>query len=53
MGRFSLMTLVCMLAGSSAFAADVMPANVVFNDGAVGATLTAQAGDPAAGLSCQ
>jgi len=49
MGRFSLMTLVCMLAGSSAFAADVMPANVVFNDGAVGATLTAQAGDPAVG----
>ena len=49
MGRFSLMTLVCMLAGSSAFAADIMPANVVFNDGAVGATLTAQAGDPAAG----
>lgn len=43
------MTLVCMLAGSSAFAADVMPANVVLNDGAVGATLTAQAGDPAAG----
>ncbi|MGB1164141.1 MAG: sulfur oxidation c-type cytochrome SoxX, partial [Paracoccaceae bacterium] len=37
------------LAGSSAFAADVMPANVVFNDGAVGAALTAQAGDPAAG----
>ena len=49
MGRFSLMTLVCMLAGSSAFAADVMPANVVFNDGAISATLTAQAGDPAAG----
>ena len=49
MGRFSLMTLVCMLAGSSAFAADVMPANVVFNDGVVGAALTAQAGDPAAG----
>ena len=38
-----------MLAGSSAFAADVMPANVVFNDGVVGAALTAQAGDPAAG----
>ncbi|MGB2004921.1 MAG: sulfur oxidation c-type cytochrome SoxX, partial [Paracoccaceae bacterium] len=37
------------LAGSSAFAADVMPANVVFNDGVVGAALTAQAGDPAAG----
>lgn len=49
MGRFSLMTLVCMLAGSSAFAADVMPANVVFNDGAISAALTAQAGDPAAG----
>lgn len=49
MKRFSLMTLVCMLAGSSAFAADVMPANVVFNDGVVGAALTAQAGDPAAG----
>ena len=49
MGRFSLMTLVCMLAGSSAFAGDVMPANVVFNDGVVGAALTAQAGDPAAG----
>lgn len=49
MGRFSLMTLVCMLAGSSALAADVMPANVVFNDGVVGAALTAQAGDPAAG----
>ena len=49
MGRFSLMTLVCMLAGSSAFAADVMPANVVFSDGVVGAALTAQAGDPAAG----
>ncbi len=49
MGRFSLMTLVCMLAGSSAFAADVMPANVVFNDGVVGAALTAQAGDAAAG----
>jgi sulfur-oxidizing protein SoxX len=49
MGRFSLMTLVCMLAGSSAFAADVMPANVVFNDGVVAAALTAQAGDPAAG----
>ena len=48
MGRFSL-TLVCLLAGSSAFAADVMPANVVFNDGVVGAALTAQAGDPAAG----
>ena len=48
MGRFSL-TLVCLLAGSSAFAADVMPANVVFNDGAIEATLTAQAGDPAAG----
>ena len=48
MGRFSLMTLVCMLAGSSAFAADVMPANVVFNDGVVAAALTAQAGDPAA-----
>ena len=48
MGRFSL-TLVCLFAGSSAFAGDVMPANVVFNDGAVGATLTAQAGDPAAG----
>ena len=49
MGRFSLMTLVCMLAGSSAFAGDVVPANVVFNDGVVGAALTAQAGDPAAG----
>ena len=49
MKRFSLMTLVCMLAGSSALAADVMPANVVFNDGVVGAALTAQAGDPAAG----
>ena len=49
MKRFSLMTLVCMLAGSSAFSADVMPANVVFNDGVVGAALTAQAGDPAAG----
>ena len=48
MGRFSL-TLVCLLAGSSAFSADVMPANVVFNDGAISATLTAQAGDPAAG----
>ena len=48
MGRFSL-TLVCLLAGSSAFGADVMPANVVFNAGAVGATLTAQAGDPVAG----
>ena len=48
MGRFSL-TLVFLLAGSSAFAADVMPANVVFNDGVVGAALTAQAGDPAAG----
>ena len=48
MGRFSL-TLVCLLAGSSAFAADVMPENVVFNDGAIGAALTAQAGDPAAG----
>ena len=48
MGRFSL-TLVCLLAGSSAFAADVMPANVVFNDGAISAALTAQAGDPAAG----
>ena len=48
MGRFSL-TLVCLFAGSSAFAADVMPANVVFNDGAIGAALTAQAGDPAAG----
>ena len=49
MKRFSLMTLVCMLAGSSAFAGDVMPANVVFSDGVVGAALTAQAGDPAAG----
>ena len=48
MGRFSL-TLVCLFAGSSAFAGDVMPANVVFNDGAISATLTAQAGDPAAG----
>ena len=48
MGRFSL-TLVCLFAGSSAFAGDVMPANVVFNDGAIGVTLTAQAGDPAAG----
>ena len=48
MGRFS-MTLVCLFAGSSAFAGDVMPANVVFNDGAIGVTLTAQAGDPAAG----
>ena len=48
MGRFSL-TLVCLFAGSSAFAADVMPANVVFNDGAIGVTLTTQAGDPAAG----
>ncbi len=48
MGRFSL-TLVCLLVGSSAFGADVMPANVVFNAGAVGATLTAQAGDPAVG----
>ncbi|MDB2529963.1 sulfur oxidation c-type cytochrome SoxX [Paracoccaceae bacterium] len=48
MGRFSL-TLVCLLAGSLAFAADVMPANVVFDDGAIGVTLTAQAGDPAAG----
>jgi len=48
MGRFSL-TLVCLFAGSSAFAADVMPANVVFNDGAISAALTAQAGDPAAG----
>ena len=48
MGRFSL-TLVCLLAGSSAFAVDVMPANVVFNDGAISAALTAQAGDPAAG----
>ena len=26
-----------------------MPENVVFNDGAIGAALTAQAGDPAAG----
>ena len=49
MKRCSLITLVCMLAGSSAFAADVMPANVVFNDGVVAAALTAQAGDPAAG----
>ena len=48
MGRFS-MTLVCLFAGSSAFAGDVMPANVVFNDGAIGVSLTAQAGDPAAG----
>ena len=48
MGRFSL-TLVCLLAGSSAVAADAMPANVVFDDGAIGVTLTAQAGDPAAG----
>jgi len=48
MGRFSL-TLVCLFAGSSAFAGDVMPANVVFNDGAIGVTLTTQAGDPAAG----
>ena len=48
MGRFSL-TLVCLFAGSSAFAGDVMPANVVFNDGAIGVTLTAQVGDPAAG----
>ena len=48
MGRFSL-TLVCLFAGSSAFAGAVMPANVVFNDGAIGVTLTAQAGDPAAG----
>ena len=48
MGRFSL-TLVCLFAGSSAFAGDVMPANVVFNDGAIGVTLTGQAGDPAAG----
>ena len=48
MGRISL-TLMCLFAGSSAFAADVMPANVVFNDGAISATLTAQAGDPAAG----
>lgn len=48
MGRFSL-TLVCLFAGSSAFAGDVMPANVVFNDGAIGVTLTAQAGDPAVG----
>ena len=48
MGRFSL-TLVCLFAGSSVFAGDVMPANVVFNDGAIGVTLTAQAGDPAAG----
>ena len=48
MGRFS-MTLVCLFAGSSAFAGDVVPANVVFNDGAIGVTLTAQAGDPAAG----
>ena len=48
MGRFSL-TLVCLFAGSSAFAGDVMPANVVFNDGAIGVSLTAQAGDPAAG----
>jgi sulfur-oxidizing protein SoxX len=48
MGRFSL-TLVCLFAGSSAFAGDVMPANVVFNDGAIGVTLTVQAGDPAAG----
>ena len=48
MGRLSL-ALVCLLAGSSAFAADVVPANVVFNDGAISATLTAQAGDPAAG----
>ena len=48
MGRFSL-TLVCLFAGSSAFSGDVMPANVVFNDGAIGVTLTAQAGDPAAG----
>ena len=48
MGRFSL-TLVCLFAGSSAFAGDVVPANVVFNDGAIGVTLTAQAGDPAAG----
>jgi sulfur-oxidizing protein SoxX len=48
MGRFSL-TLVYLFAGSSAFAGDVMPANVVFDDGAIGATLTGQAGDPAAG----
>ena len=48
MGRFSL-TLVCLFAGSSAFAADVMPAHVVFDDGAIGVTLTTQAGDPAAG----
>lgn len=48
MGRFS-MTLVCLFAGSSAFAGDVVPANVVFNDGAIGVSLTAQAGDPAAG----
>ena len=48
MGRFSL-TLVCLFAGSSAFAGDVMPANVVFNEGASGVTLTTQAGDPAAG----
>lgn len=48
MGRFSL-TLVCLFAGSSAFAGDVVPANVVFNDGAIGVSLTAQAGDPAAG----
>ena len=48
MGRFSF-TLVCLFAGSSAFAGDVVPANVVFNDGAIGVSLTAQAGDPAAG----
>ena len=49
MKRFSLMTLVCMLADSSAFDTDVMTANVVVHDGVVGAALTAQAGDPAAG----
>ena len=48
MRRFSL-TLVFLFAGSSVFAADITPANVIFDNGAIFATLTKQAGDPEAG----
>ncbi|MTI43197.1 monoheme cytochrome SoxX (sulfur oxidation) [Roseibium hamelinense] len=47
--RHALFGLAACVAASSAFAADVQPTDVVFVDGAIEASLSGAAGDPASG----